>query len=91
MTYMQVFTFTLFCFPIKVLCEFVFSSGKTKDSFSLYTSPPKHQLPLSETCTLQDCGLTVPSVIIVEKNGHCDNVTEILFPLADLSVCINTY
>ena len=48
--------------------SYIFSTGKIEDSFSLYSSPPKHLLVLSDTQTLQDHGLTVPTVIMVEES-----------------------
>ena len=74
-----------FFFP-KVLYEYIFSTGKIEDSFSLYTSPPKHLLPLSDTQTLQDHSLTVPTVVMVEESDQ--DVEDYLFPPATPLVLI---
>ena len=62
------------------------STGILEDSFSLYTSPSKHLLALSDTQTLQDHGLTVPTVIMVEESYQ--NVKDYLFPPATPLVLI---
>ena len=69
----------------QVVYEFVFGSGKAGNSFSLFTCPPKKVVPLSETCSLQEYGLTVPTIVIVEESDQ--NVAEILFPSDTSVVC----
>ena len=40
------------------------------DYFSLYKSPPKTLIALSDVDTLNDNGLIVPTVIVVEESDY---------------------
>ena len=69
---------------VQVLYEYILSTGKTECCFSLYTSPPKKLLELSDTKTLKDNGLVVPTVVFVEESDQ--DVGDLLFPPDTLKV-----
>ena len=60
-----------------MLYEYILSTGKTGSCFSLYTSPPKKLLEISDTKSLKDSGLLVPTVVFVEESDQ--DVGDLLF------------
>jgi len=68
----------------KELYEFVFSSGRAGSSFSIFTTLPRTVVPLSETCVIQECGITVPTILIVEESDQ--SVAEALLPSVGIQV-----